>query len=171
VAFAYQVAIPVSRAIMSEATECFTNNLDSYLAGIAPELSDSIPTGKMLKCLKTFARRYIYTDREAQRIEIAGERIVDGLLEHFGRLLTIPRDDFEHFVLHNQLRSGSGLDTEWRIFSQLAKRMIRVYHQNSQACSDVGELDLRAGLIVDYIAGLTDNSALQVYQNFMGIAL
>jgi dGTPase len=126
----------------------------------------------VLQCFKTFARRFIYTDHEAQRIEIAGSRIVEGLLDHFGLLLKITRSDFSHFVERREMRKYSGLDTEWRIFNQLSRRMLRVYQDAvAKAESDEAEWICRARLIVDYVSGLTDNYALQVYQNFMGISL
>jgi dGTPase len=170
--FGYEVSIRVARRLIDEAAEHFSSNIESYVNGTANELSENLPSGKVLKCFKTFARRFIYTNGEVQRIEIAGSRIVEGLLDHFGRLLVIPRADFAYFVERKELRKNSGLDTEWRIFNHLSKRMLRVYeHTIQNGCSDEEEWICRARLVVDYISGLTDNYALQVYQNFMGISL
>jgi dGTPase len=169
--FGTEVAIWVSRRLIDEATTTFTENIQEYLSGNAPELSESLPSGGILKCFKKFARRFIYTDGEVQRIEIAGSRIVEGLLDHFGRLLRIPRSEFRYFIEKGELRKGSGLDTEWRIFNQLSKRMIKAYSHAAQDVSDEDEWIARAHLVVDYISGLTDNSALRMYQNFMGISL
>ena len=169
--FAYQVSIGVARRLIEEASVQFAENLDLYLSGDAPEILDSIPSGKLLGCFKQFARNFIYTDREAQRIEIAGETIVKGLLDHFGRLLLVSRSDFEMFAKNGMLRKGSGLDAEWRIFNQLSNRMIDVYIHQSKKADDLGERICRARLVVDYISGLTDNSAKDVYQNVMGISI
>jgi hypothetical protein len=70
-----------------------------------------------------------------------------------------------------KLRKYSGLDTEWRIFNQLSRRMIRVYKQTVYNANSDEEWIARARLIVDYVSGLTDTHALHVYQNFMGISL
>jgi dGTPase len=169
--FGYQVAINVTRRIVEEAAFHFAENIDSYISGAAGELSDALPSGRVLKCLKVFARRFIYTDSEVQRIEIAGSRIVDGLLSQYGRLLELPRSDFEFFIERGELRKNSGLDTEWRIFNQLSKRMLSVYNKYAKTANGDEEWILRARLVVDYISGLTDNYALQVYQNFMGVSL
>ena len=170
--FGYDVSIRVSRRLIDEATENFCSNIGSYVNGTSNELLENLPSGGILKCFKTFTRRFIYTDAEVQRIEIAGSRIVEGLLEHFGRLLEIPRSDFTYFVERKELRKNSRLDTEWRIFNQLSKRMISVYeHSTQNGISDEEEWVCRARLIVDYISGLTDTYALQTYQNFMGISL
>ena len=170
--FGFQVAINLSRQIVAEAAVHFASHIDDYIGGTAGELSEDLPSGKVLKCFKTFARRFIYTNHEAQRIEIAGSRIVEGLLDHFGRLLKLSRADFAYFVEKGGLRGNSGLDTEWRIYNQLSKRLIRVYQRDARdARGDDEEWICRARLIVDYISGLTDNTALQTYQNFMGISL
>jgi dGTPase len=169
--FGYQVAINITRRLIQEAASHFADNLDNYIAGTAKEIAEELPSGAVLKCLKTFARRFIYTDPEVQRIEIAGSRIVDGLLNHYGRLLKLPRGDFEYFIERGELRKGSGLDTEWRIFNQLSKRMLRVYTQSAIGADTDQEWIHRARLIVDYISGLTDDYALEVYQNFMGVSL
>jgi len=169
--FGQQVSIRIARQIIEEATDHFSSNLERYVDGNAKELSEEIPSGRILKCFKTFARRFIYTYDEAQRIEIAGSQIVEGLLTHFGRLLELSRDDFAYFVEQGEMRKGSGLDLEWRIYNQLSKRMLRVYQETTRNATDSAELIARARLIVDYISGLTDNSALRFYQNFMGIRL
>ncbi len=169
--FGYDIAIKITRRIIDESAVHFAENLESYLDGTAKEMSEDLPTGKVLKCFKTFARRFIYTDHEVQRIEIAGSRIVEGLLDHYGRLLELPRDEFAYFVERGELRKQSGLDTEWRIFNQLSNRMIRVYKQNADNANRDEEWIARARLIVDYVSGLTDTHALHVYQNFMGISL
>jgi len=170
--FGYQVSIWVSRKIIKETASHFSTHIEKYISGTAKELSEDLPSGKLLKCFKAFARRFIYTNHEAQRIEIAGSQIVEGLLNHFGRLLELPRAEFAYFVERGELRKYSGLDTEWRIFNQLSKRMVRVYqHSIEHGCDDEAEWICRARLIVDYVSGLTDNSALRFYQNFMGIIL
>ena len=169
--FGYEVAIKITRQIIDEAAKHFAANIDGYLDGSANEMAEDLPTGKILKCLKTFARRFIYTDHEVQRIEIAGSRIVEGLLDYYGRLLELPRSDFLYFVERGELKKHSGLDTEWRIFNQLSPRMLRVYKHSADHANHDQEWIMRARLIVDYISGLTDTHALQVYQNFMGISL
>jgi dGTPase len=169
--FGYQVGIRVARLLIEEASTLFVSNLDDYLAGAADELSKVLPSGAILECLKIFARRFIYTNREVQRIEIAGSRVVEGLLDHFGALLRVSRAEFEHFVHKQEMLKGRGLDTEWRIFNQLPKRMLRVYERQSRGRNDCDEWICRAKLIVDYISGMTDDSAVKIYQNSIGVGV
>jgi dGTPase len=169
--FAYQVSIRVAQRLIKEAATEFLKSFSLYLSGTAPEMAEALPSGRILKCFKMFTRRFIYTNREAQRIEIAGATVVDGLLKHFGRLLPLTRDEFTHFIEKGDVLKRRGFDTEWRIFNQLSPRMLRVYRRDVRGCFETEERICRARLIVDHISGMTDNSALEAYRNFMGISL
>jgi dGTPase len=169
--FGLEVAIKVSQQVISEAATYFVDNLQSFIDGDAPEIIDVIPSGEILKCFKKYARRHIYTSSEAQKIEIAGSTIVSGLLEHYGMLLCLSREDFSHFAKNGTQVKGKNLDIEWRVFNQISKRMIKIYRNDSSSFNDENEWVARARLIVDYIAGMTDLTALNTYQNFMGISL
>jgi dGTPase len=169
--FGFQISVKITRAIVDEAACYFANNLEGFLSGTEGEISESIPLGRHLACLKKFARQFIYTEHEVQRIEIAGSKIVEGLLGHYGRLLRMQREDFRYFIRDHANPPDRHLDTEWRIFNQLSKRMIRVYEHQSRHLDNREEWIYRARLVVDYISGLTDHFALETYQNFMGINL
>lgn len=169
--FGFQVSMRVAEKVIRDACIYFVENIDKYISGDAVEIIDDIESGRVLKCFKKFARQYIYTQQEVERIEIAGEKIVEGLLDHYGRLLNMKRDDFLYFVQKGDNKKRNGLDTEWRIFNQMSKRMLSVYDTITDKKSIDREWVSRAHFIVDYISGLTDNYALESYQNFMGISL
>ena len=168
--FGFQVSMNVAKKVIAESCDYYVNNIEQYIAGDAKEISSDIENGKLLEAFKHFARRNIYNHQEIQRIEIAGGRIVDGLLTHYGRLLEIPKDDFQYFVNKKSLKKDSNLDAEWRVFNQLSKRMLKVYSKDSLNKPDKNEWVNRAHFIVDYVSGLTDHYALESYQNFMGIS-
>ena len=168
--FSQEIAIKTSRQCIAEAVDYFVSNLDSFISGKAKELLDYIKMGRVLKCFKTFARRFIYTAPEAHKIEIAGYRIVHGLLDHYGILSSVPKDDYAYFIEKEEMRKDSGLDMEWRVFSQLSKRMVKSYQHNLRKSKEE-EWFTRCRLVVDYVSGMTDQSALRFYQNAMGISL
>jgi dGTPase len=62
--FAYDVAVGITRRIMDEAALHFAQHLDNYISGSAKELSEDLPSGKILKCFKAFARRFIWFKAE-----------------------------------------------------------------------------------------------------------
>lgn len=68
------------------------------------------------------------------------------------------------------MRPKSGLDLQWRIFKQLSKRMLNAYRY-ALSRNEESEIILRVRLIVDYVSGMTDQSALKFYQNISGGSL
>lgn len=59
-----------------------------------------------------------------------------------------------------------------RLFGSIAPRHVRTYtSQVTNETDDVEEWLLRAHLIVDFIAGMTDQFALDTYQRLLGIRL
>jgi dGTPase len=170
--FSREIAVPISRKIIDEASTFFADNVNRFLEGTIGEIIEVLSIGRTFDALKIFARKLIYTSAEAQSIEVAGYAVVNGLLEHYGRLLRMKRDDFNYFIRKDEMKKKSGLDLEWRIFKQLSPRMLFCYKNSvNDNSSDDTEWINRAHLIVDYISGMTDRSALEIYQNFMGINL
>lgn len=168
--FSKEIAIVASRLAIKEASQYFSDNFETYIVGEGEELIEMISCGKLFDALKEYARLFIYTSPEAQKIEIAGYRIVHELLDHYGKLLNVPQNDFSHFIREGNMRKGSGLDVEWRIFNQLSKRMVESYKKNLRRTPD-NEWFTRCRLIVDYISGMTDQSALRYYHELAGIQL
>ena len=171
--FRFNVAIPLTKDVIAQSTKYFVENFDSFLNGTAPEISDSILAGKYLKCLKKFARRNIYTSLEVERIELSGFHVVTSLLNQFGKLLVLRRIDFESFVEGGENHKRGELDFEWRLFNRLSKRMLKAYKFSAKDLEndDLGdkqELVARARLLVDFISGMTDESAKELHQILTG---
>ena len=175
--FQRQVAINISNESVEQAAEYFCDHIDDFISGKANELIKEIDAGKILKGVKSFVRKHIYTSPEVQQIEIAGHKIVHGLLDHYSCLLNITRKDFEFFY-ERKYKDGKtemkGLDFEWRVFNQLSKRMLDCYCEEVSSMnvdSKLYEKYARCQLIIDYISGMADQSALTFYQNVSGIRL
>ncbi|MDX1924815.1 MAG: dNTP triphosphohydrolase [Rickettsiaceae bacterium] len=173
--FSHDIAIGVAQDCIASAITLFIKNIESYLNGSEEDVISKINSGKVLKCFKKFSKKFIYNNTEVQKLEIAGHRIVWGLLDHYGKLLKISNDEFLHFVNNNQMKNG--LDFEWRVYNRISKRMIDAYKYELQDLKSknnfelIDEWLLRCRLIIDYISGMTDQSALRYYQNVMGISL
>jgi len=164
--------VPVSKRIIEEASTYFVDKIENFINGTADEMISILSIGRTFDALKMYARKFIYTSDEAQRIEIAGYAVVTGLLEHYGLLLKMKRDDFQYFIERDEIKKKSNLDLEWRIYKQLSRRMIACYRNTvNDKTTDTDEWIVRAHLIIDYITGMTDKKALEAYQNYMGINL
>ena len=167
--FKFDVAIPVTKKIIDEGTDYFVQNINEFVSGRADELTKIIDSGKYLACIKRFARRLIYPSLEVERIELAGFHIVNSLLDQFGKILAMDRTEFSTFVVEKEVPEGSSLDFEWRLFNRLSKRMLKAYeYMIEENTSNKDEWLARAKLVVDFIAGMTDDSAKELHQILTG---
>lgn len=159
----------VINAAVSEAAKNFCNNLEGILNGDDIALLDKDgEIGGLLNKVSDFARKNIYSNEAAEKVELAGRSVLKGLLNHFGGLITISEDKFLMIV------NGEGgkikennLDFELRLFRRLPKSHVDKYKEQ-----DRGRESLRRSqLIVDFISGMTDDFALETYQVLEGIKI
>lgn len=162
----------------------YTANIDKYMTGtVAPILKNIAAdneANKVLHVLKTISKRIIYRTPEAEEIEMAGYSIISGLLNYFGKLLTLTFDEFDELIKEDGKPSEKKLDLEWRIFNRLSKTCVSSYIEQLKELSEYysGKADrrhiewwLRVHMIIDYVAGMTDDYALETYQVTSGIKI
>jgi dGTPase len=162
--------VGVINEAVSTAAKQFCEQLGLILSGGGVDLiSSSSEIGGVLGAVKRFAGDKIYSHESAERIELAGRAVVKGLLRHFGELLKLPEDDF--LVLFNggdrTAVKSKGLEFHLRMFRLLPIGYVDKYKDGSR-----GEEKLRrAHLVVDFISGMTDDYALELYQVLEGIRI
>ena len=120
---------------------------------------------KALYEINKFCKNKVYQSKEAEDIEIAGYNIVYGLLEKFSRLLKVDRNEFDKLV-----NRESGNNLERRMFSKIPESLVNHYKFAVSNNSDE-EWYIRSQLIVDYVAGMTDDYALKMYKLINGIEI
>ena len=177
------ITAPWADLIVNDVVNTYVNDISSYIAGTAPEIINNKNTElscKILDTIRNIANGFIYRSPEAEGIEIAGFSIVTGLLDFFGELLKMPKEQFDVFVNNSDDKKGimKKYAYEFRIFNMLSKRCVESYrHQlkewesNSYNSVDIETIEwwLRIHLIIDHISGMTDDYALQAYQLSKGI--
>src|SRR6185503_181146 len=166
-----------TRQSIQKAKERFLGNFAALLEGregsLFPANSEE---AQAFKCLKRIARRRLFRSPEAENPELAGYQIVTGLLEKLSHLLQLSAAQFEKLLegrTNPSKLSGQGLDYYWRLFNKLPKNHLAVYEDlvNEFAAADFPEWYFRAHLITDYVSGMTDGYALELYQLLNGIRL
>lgn len=173
----FQFKTSYTRKAIQIATDKFLEHKDKLLSGTYLGIfSDSSVESSAIKCLKTVARRKLFRSPEAENPELAGYSIVTGLLDAFKPLLTCDRSDFNKLLDSRTTPNsvtGKGLDLQWRLFNKLPRKHIVAYEDQLKEFEgkDVPEWYFRAHLIIDYIAGMTDDFALELYQLLKGIRL
>jgi len=177
--------IEAIRSFEKHAIKRYLDNHENIIGGNFSELIDKASgEGKLLNCLKVLSRKYLFRSREVENKELAGYHAILGLLEKFRILLEIDYKRFNNLVtakdnLDNIL--GSGLDLHWRLFNMLPEKYVESYKIEFYRCQEKyksEEIKLteyewfyRAHLIVDYIAGMTDNYVIETYNILHGITL
>lgn len=157
----------INRAV-SAAAEAFLRNLDAVLTGEKVNLLEAAgDVDELLGKIKSFARRRIYSDADAEQVELAGKSAIDGLLRSFGSLLDLPEEEFA--LLLNDESSGvrqKNLDFHLRLLHRIPTSYRKKYQIGLE-----DERSRRAHLIADFIAGMTDDFALESFQVLHGIRI
>lgn len=108
------------------------------------------------KALGDFESTKIFSNREILSLEVAGESILTGLLNHF-----VP-----DLVLDSKSKRSKRL---YGLFSK--SLIISILIDSDKKKLDDLDVYYKLRLIVDYISGMTDNFALTTYQKLNGIKI
>lgn len=111
------------------------------------------------KTLKEFTTINIFSNREIQKLELTGESVIRGLLDQF----------VESFLYYDSEDSKHKARAR-KLFSLVSKSLKTIVYLET----DLKELHkwnnyYKLRIIVDYISGMTDGFALNLYQELQGI--
>ncbi|ELA8730199.1 dGTPase [Morganella morganii] len=143
----------------------------------------------LLKILKDYTSRFLFTSDDAECMELSGFAIIKGILLEYTKLLKLKNSDFAHLVLHdNDKIRENNLHIERRLFNRLPKKHVNAYKtalmgmptnspdfnndkflERISSCNPRDEWKLRAHLVVDFVSGMTDLFSLDMYQLLKGI--
>ena len=136
----------------------FQDNYDEIMAGNFPnelilgsEASDIRQSYKELQLI-------IFDNKKIMRTEIAGWEALYGLLDIF-----IPASRSEKF----QAKGNNKESRLYKIISSSFRFIYENYNKDEDVCAQYKKYQL----IIDYIAGMTDSYALELYQKLKGIKI
>jgi dGTPase len=158
--------------VINRAVEVVADNFIKECDGIfGGEDVDLLPketeVGDLIKRVKSYAIRNIYSHFSAEQVELAGRSVITGLLKHFGCLLDLEDADF-YALVNEDYRTikKRQLDYHIRLLRRIPKDYILKYKSKVDC-----ETTKRAHLIIDWISGMTDDFALETYQVLEGIRI
>jgi len=136
--------------LINKCCETFLSNKESILQGdYDKSLMDDIPElHKVLKEIERLSYTKIYNARKVVELEIAGFRIMSGLVEDFVNAALTPKDDRDK----EQLKILELLPRQYT-FEESSSAYEKVIH------------------IFDFISGMTDLFALKLYRKLRGIEI
>lgn len=143
----------------------------------------------LLKILKDYTSKHLFTSEEAERMELSGFSIIKGILDEYIKLLSLTKEDFRLLVIKdNKNIRKRNLDIERRLFNRLPSKHLNAYktslldipinqhdYSESKISAKLEEIEaeyewkLRVHLIVDFVSGMTDHFAMNIYQMLKGI--
>ncbi len=168
---------------VQEAAQEFIDNLSDILDGKDLDiLKEESSSKQKLGKIKDFAKKNIYSDKNVELLELAGAKIISGLLDSYAPLLDLPESHFKFLI---DKRKPTVKEDEKNIFYPFELRLINTipdnyikkysksmqYYEKDTNEYRLPEERIRAHLLVDFIAGMTDDYALEMYQFLEGIKI
>ncbi|GAB3028754.1 dGTPase [Bowmanella dokdonensis] len=159
--------------LVQHAAESFIDNYDTICRGRLNRalLEDDSLCHRLIETFKRVAIRHIFSVAEVETLELQGYRIISELLNQYRPLLELTADDFAQVI--------SGGHRDLLIESRLARRLPNKHVSAYRLATDkykgqpeetLWEAYYRCRLIQDMLSGMTDQYALDEYQELMALA-
>ena len=148
--------ILVQRDMISAVIDCFTDNYASVMEGkLENELLEVSSAADIRSAFKTL-QGIIFSSKSVLKKELAGWEAVNGLLDIF-----VKASASENF-------KANGNTYESRLYNIISTNYRSIY-ENKETYKN--EKYKRIQLVVDFISGMTDRFAIDLYQELKGIKL
>lgn len=155
--------------------------VDNHQAIFNGELDDSLLSGDTkyhlaTETLRKVAENKVFNNREVEDLELKGYAVISGLLKIYTPLVKLGFVEFKKLVIDDRIKKHP---IETRLYHKLSSKHKDTYCQavNNIHSTDtvttedkLMELYHRSRLIIDYISGMTDQFALDEFQNLTAIA-
>ncbi len=139
-------------------TDSFVRHYEEIMEGAyGRELASDSPMGLLMEALGDIAYRYAFQIRPILRLEIGAQRIFEFLLERFVDA-ALPYDTELPMT-----------QVQEKLVALISENYRRIYKLCSQGKKEEEKLYLRLLLVTDYICGMTDSYARDMYQELNGI--
>ncbi|MDO5100127.1 MAG: deoxyguanosinetriphosphate triphosphohydrolase [Eubacteriales bacterium] len=150
--------VRIQGILLKEACTSFIKHYDEIMCGTYPkDLFYASPIEGIMRLLSDMAYRYVFTSRPIVSLEVATATIFNGLLDRFVPA-AIRWDSDEEMT-----------EIEKRLIAMISDNYKYVYKVYGTGLSEEERLYLRLLLVTDYICGMTDSYAKDLYQRFAGI--
>jgi len=147
----------VQSFMIKSVVQCFKDNYESIMEGrFDEEILNVSKAGRVREAFKKIAN-IIFCDKEIIKNELAGEKIITRLLEQFVGAVTNKDSNGNYLFQKNNTK-------EQRLYKLISDNYRFIYEK----CSNQTVYD-RLLLVTDFICGMTDYYALELYQKISGV--
>jgi dGTPase len=182
--FFMTLRVETINALVSYVAERFIANLADIYRGTFNQAILGVGKGEqdteseecsLLEIYKSVAFQHVFRHDEVEQLELQGYRILNGLLDIYSPLLSIPFDDFNQLVSEDKHRD---YPIETRLFHKLSSKHRQAYYQAIEQLQrypkserPLWEFYYRCRLVQDYISGMTDHYAYDEFRKLNAINL
>ncbi|EAC4314961.1 deoxyguanosinetriphosphate triphosphohydrolase [Listeria monocytogenes] len=146
--------------LINSVVENFFDNYSAIMAGTFDKaLLETSKARGLAKGLEKACFTQIFTDKKIIASELAGKKIIYGLLDLF-----VPAA-----IYYDSGIEDPNKDESKRLIKLISDNHLSSYHRNAKNKNEMEKLYLRLLLITDFICGMTDTYAKDLYQQLNGI--
>ncbi len=150
--------VSIQGNMLFAASDNFINHYDEIMQGTyKKDLFAGTNVELIMDVLGDIAYRYAFISKPIYKLEIAAKSIIDFLLEKFVKAVIYYDTDSKLSAVNEKL------------VSLISEDYKRIYHHFAKGCGEEEKLYLRLLLVTDYICGMTDSYAKNMYQELNGI--
>lgn len=168
----------VTNELVARTCDLYVKHHDDILRGDYFQLLQRSRAAKaLLDVVREFSQGCLYTSAVVRERELVGFQVTCGILDKFGLLLDLSTHDAVALMSDDAISPHKGTTLAATLRSFLPRKHLKVYQHAIQELKasgrareqlDVLEWMARAHLVVDYLAGMTDDFAIVVYRRLYG---
>ncbi len=161
--FFIKIRVPIIHYLVNHAANQFVTNIKAIYHGHFNQalLEDGSQAHRLLKTFKQVGYDHVYCHNEVQKLELQGQQIISGILNHNASLLVLPFDDFQRL-----LKPGK-LSAHRLLINRIDSNHLKAYQlamQEVDSDHDLWDFYHRCRLLQDHISAMTDHSAYDEYR-------
>lgn len=158
--------IKVQGFMIGAVIDSFMENYDKIMNGeFKSELLEASKAANFRKCFKNIAYNYIFPDEKIIEMELVGDQVISGLLETFVEAITSNDINFTSDIKANN-KNGK----LFKLISDNYRFIASTFPTKRQKNNDISLYD-KLLLVTDFVCGMTDSYALNLYQKLSGVKL
>ena len=170
--FFVDLRVSLNHILVNHAAERFIDNLQSVYDGTfnSALLEDDSPVHKLTEAFKSVALAHVFSNKEVELQELRGYTIIQGLLSYYQPLLALSAQDFMG-LLEKEGSTMRRYSREARMANKLPGKHRRAYKKAVEADPDNRQTEFyfRCRLMQDFVSGMTDQFALDEYQQLVAV--
>lgn len=165
-AFFIKIRVPIIHYLVNHAAQQFVEHIEAIYHGNYNQalLEDSSEAHRLLKAFKQVGLKHVYCHNEVQRLELQGQQIITGILDHNASLLKLPAEEFR------KLLTDGKLTTQRLLINRMDPNHLKAYQlamQDVDANHSLWDFYHRCRLLQDHVSAMTDHSAYDEYRLLM----